>query len=366
MFDIENNGTASANVTAATIGGAAAEFSITGLPATPAPLAPGASIAVSVTYMPANQGTDNATITLTSNDAMNPMVVIDLTGEGIDGLLVATPMSVDFGGWPLAALAPPVTVTLDNTGSADIVVSSATLSGSNPGAFAIAAMPSLPVTLVPGGSDTVELTFTPGMVGGHNAYLTLATDSVATPMVTVNLAGEGLTATLGVSPTTIDFGEVVVGTTSTPELLLLSNPSGLDVTVLSVALGGGSPGVFGHDAAPGGLLVPAGSTASLPVWFAPTAQGSVGAILSLTTDVPGIPAITVTLMGTGVLAATDGGMMMMGSDAGMTPTTGRGGCSCRLGSGPAEGSEPLAGTWIAVLLLGFAWSALRRRRSCAD
>lgn len=91
---ITSNGDAPLNVTGITLNDLSGEFVLDNAPGTPFVLAPGESRDVVVLYTAKQQGTRNATITVTTDDLNNPSVQVMLSGEGafydIPGQLVLT------------------------------------------------------------------------------------------------------------------------------------------------------------------------------------------------------------------------------------------------------------------------------------
>ena len=80
-FAVFNNGNAALNVTALT---AAAPFSVVS-PAPPISVPAGASSTVTVRFAPAVAGTQSGALSIASNDAAMPSVIVNLTGSGVTG-----------------------------------------------------------------------------------------------------------------------------------------------------------------------------------------------------------------------------------------------------------------------------------------
>ena len=84
------------------------------------------------------------------------------------------------------------TVTVSNTGSTPLAISSVTLAGTNPGDFTLAG--GAPATLPVGGSATYTVAFKPGasVVGVRSAQLRIASDDADTPTLDIGLNGLSL------------------------------------------------------------------------------------------------------------------------------------------------------------------------------
>ena len=84
-----------------------------------------------------------------------------------------------------------VTVTVRNTGTANLTGLGIAMDGANAGDFSVIASPAAPV--VPGGSTTFTVRFTPGAGGSRNAALHLASNDADESPFDLALTGTGLT-----------------------------------------------------------------------------------------------------------------------------------------------------------------------------
>jgi hypothetical protein len=368
FFYITNTGSGAVSVTGITIGGASAEYAITGLPATPYTLPAAASVPVSVVYNPVDLGADLATVTLTSNDPMNPMEVVDLDGSGVSGQLAPDPTMLDFGGWPVGMQSTPLTFTLDNIGTDTVVVSAiAVAGGTDPASFVVLVPPSLPATILPGGSLSMDLAFTPDAPGPASSYIAVTSDAPVTPLINVPLLGSGVTAMLTVTPTSLSFGAVPIGVPSPTMPINIANTGEADATITAATLAGATATAFAHDFPAAGVTLAPGDAVDVNVSMTPNSLGAFSATLTFATTVPSQPNVTVALMGSG--AEPSGGLDSGaggGSDAGPPDGGGRGGCHCRVATATpgardsaAAGGAPLA--LLAALVLALRTSRRRPR-----
>ena len=189
------------------------------------------------------------------------------TGAGGPGYLNA-PSSLSFGSITVGSSQSKM-LTLSNTGGASLTISAATVTG---GSFTVSGL-ALPYSLPAGSSATLSVTFSPTNSGTDNASLAIASNA-SDPSVAVSLSGTATTTscTLGVTPGSMSFGSVTIGTTQTQSGSVTANGGG--VTVSS------SNSTF----TVGGLTLPvtpaAGQSVPFNVTFAPTAAGSVSANIS--------------------------------------------------------------------------------------
>src|SRR5262249_19256753 len=79
----------------------------------------------------------------------------------------STPTSLDFGNQSATppSSSAPRTVTFSNGGGANMTITAVYLAGLNPGDFTITSAMALPVTLLPGASLHVSVTFSPQAMG---------------------------------------------------------------------------------------------------------------------------------------------------------------------------------------------------------
>src|ERR1700690_333475 len=205
-LSLTNTGTATVNIGAATISGTG--FPVVG--GNPPSLPPvGQRTTVQVQFGPTTSGAASATLIVTS-DASNSPLAISLTGTGTQTGMTISPSSISFGNVTVGQSSSQ-TVILTNTGSANLVVSGATVSGAG---FGITGL-SLPVTIAAGQNTSFSVQFAPtvaGTVSGSIAF----TDNASGSQQSLTLVGTGVTAgaTLTATPGSVNFGNVVVGASS--------------------------------------------------------------------------------------------------------------------------------------------------------
>jgi hypothetical protein len=110
--------------------------------------------------------------------------IFDQTAAPVSAAVVNTgatayvwPVNLSFLSAPLGAATPPQTVTLTNIGAANLVVSTATISGTNPGDFAKTADTCTGATLSPNGTCTVGVAFTASATRSRSGLLTFTDNS---------------------------------------------------------------------------------------------------------------------------------------------------------------------------------------------
>ena len=158
-------------------------------------VAAGDQCTISLTFTPSVASAEAATLTFTDDDPNSPQSV-SLRGIGTSpapGVGFA-PTSLGFGNQLLSTASTPMTVTLTNTGTAALTISSfgasgdfaATSSGAN-------ACPTSPATLAAGANCTIDVTFTPTVSGARTGTLSVVDNAGGSPQ-TVALTGNGTAA----------------------------------------------------------------------------------------------------------------------------------------------------------------------------
>lgn len=210
---------------------------------------------------------------------------------GGPGQLTGSSSSVSFGNVQIGSKQSQ-SVTFTNSGTASITVSAATVSGSG---FSLIAG-TLPFTVAAGQNQTLSMTFAPQTAGAANGTLAV-TSNASNGALDVALSGTGTTnagsSQLSVSPASINFGNVAVGSTQNQDGKL--SASGASVTVSSAAWNGEGYSVSGITFP---ATVPAGQSVPFTVTFAPQTAGSSAGSIVFDSNASNSPA-TETLSGAG-------------------------------------------------------------------
>jgi hypothetical protein len=203
---------------------------------------------------------------------------------------------VDFGNVTVGTTGTQ-TVVITNIGNASANISGATVSG---GGFNYVG-PALPLTLSSGQSVNLTVTFAPSAAGTATGTLSLSTNANVTPN-TIPLTGTGVlppqatpTLSLTVSPLSISFGSIPVGTSSTQTVSLV-NPGTGTVSISQAPVTGSSFGMSGL-ALP--LTLGPGQSGAFTVSFHPAGTGSASGSISVMSNASNAVS-TVALSGTGV------------------------------------------------------------------
>jgi hypothetical protein len=284
VVTLTNNGQSSVTISAINLGGSV--FQIAGL-SLPAVLSSGQSADVSITFTPGADGWFGQNITFL-NSASNPLLRLNLQGSGVNSqALTASPASLSFG-QVSAGSTVTLPVVLTNTRSWAQMLTGVQAVGSG---FTVS-VPSLPAKLGAGQTITLNVSFTPKVTGEVGGSI-----SVSGVPLNIPLIGTGTTTTavgqLGESPTSLSFGSVDVGSSSTQQFAL--SATGGPVTISSAS---SSSSQFTISGVSFPLTIPTSQSVQVYVTYAPTKNGSASAAVSLASNASSTPSESVS--GTGI------------------------------------------------------------------
>jgi hypothetical protein len=184
---ITNGG--AANLIISSIGDPGGQFSIVNKPALPLTIASTESATLSVRFAPVFVGPANASFAIGSNDPINPVVNVSLTGIGVGAPvpnLETSPGLVDFG-----TSTAPILFEMTNTGEADLVIASIfqpvapfSLSGVGTG------------TLKTGEKRTLTINFSPTTLGVFTSGFTIVCNDPDSLLKFIPLKGTSLAQTV--------------------------------------------------------------------------------------------------------------------------------------------------------------------------
>jgi hypothetical protein len=208
------------------------------------------------------------------------------------GQLSPAPTSVSFGNVPVGT-SQTQTDTITNTGGSNFTVTQATVSGSG---YSISGL-TLPLTLASGQSAPISVIFAPAASGSATGNLSVVSGG-GTAVIT--LSGTGVAAgDLTTSPTSLGFGNVLVGGTST-QTETLKNTGGTTLTVTAATVTGSG---FSYAGLSLPITLSPNQASTFSVSFAPTTAATRNGTLSLTVS-GSTTTVDIALSGTGVTPAT--------------------------------------------------------------
>jgi len=314
VLTLTNTGTAALTLSGNTVTGASADFTSTTTCETS--LAPSASCTFTITFTPQTVGTLTAAITLTDNASNSPQTII-LTGIGTAVPVpqaTLAPTSLTFSSTSISSTSAAQIITLTNSGTVALSISSIALGGTSPTDFATTN--TCPATLTAGSSCPISVTFSPAAVATYGATLTVTDNSgsIAGSIQSVSLQGSGTAPVVTLAPNTgFTFPITTVGQTSAAQVLTLSNTGNATLTLSAAITGAASADFTLTSASTCGASLAAGKNCTFTLAFAPQTTGTLTAALTLT-DNAANPTQSVTLTGTATAVPTPQGTL--------TPTAG--------------------------------------------
>jgi hypothetical protein len=263
------------------------------------PVQVGYSCTLNVAFDPAAIGPATAALTLIANASSGSQQSIPLSGTGITGSAVASfsVASVAFGNQAVGQESTLQTVTLTNTGNANLTLSSIALTGTNKSSFLTSN--TCGSSLAPSASCLLNLRFDPVASGPATAALTLTDNASGGSPQSIALSGTGGlgATTISLSPASVAFGNVALGQASSQMIVTLTNTGSATLGLSSIALTGTNKSEFLTSTTCGASLA-AGANCLLRLRFEPTANGPATAALTLTDNASGSPQ-SIALTGTG-------------------------------------------------------------------
>jgi hypothetical protein len=245
----------------------------------------GASCSISVVFTPTSQGAAIGAVTLV-DDAANSPQKVSLTGNGVASAVSLSPSSLSFPDQLVGTSSTSQTVTLTNSGTGVLEITSIVASGDFAQSNACGS------SLAPGASCPIDVSFTPTGLGSRSGAVTI-TDSASDSPQTVSLSGNGVAPAVSLSSTAMVFPDQIVGTTSEPEMVTLTNTGTAPLNIAGIT----SSGDFAESNDCNSVLG-AGMTCTITVTFTPSQVGAEAGAITITDDAADSPQM-VSLSGNG-------------------------------------------------------------------
>ncbi len=208
---LTNNGPGPLTVTSASATGDFAVASNTCL----GTISASATCSIGVSFTPTSPGTLSGMLTVTDDAGGSPQAVA-LSGTGTGPVASVSPSSLSFSAQIAGSASAAQTLTVKNTGNANLTVSGLGISGADAGDFAIAAAGTTCTaggSVAAGASCVIAVTFTPSAGGSRAGTLNVTDNSGNTSgsVQNVPLVGTGEDFTLGVASGSSSSATVSLG-----------------------------------------------------------------------------------------------------------------------------------------------------------
>ncbi len=281
---LTNTGNASLTLTSVTLTGAnAADFTLTN--ACSGALATSAHCPLTVTFKPTAAGPRTAAIRIASSAASSP-TTITLTGTAV----AATPTlslsltSLTFASQTVGFTSAAQTVTLTNSGTGTLNLTGITLAGANAADYTLAN--ACPASLAASAHCTFTSTFKPTAAGTRIATISIASNADSSPN-TITLTGTGIAPGFSLSTGDLNF-DTLVGSTSAPQTVTLTNNSAGILNLTSITLSGAHAADYTLvNSCPSSLAASAHCT--FTITFRPSALGIRAAAITITSNASSTP-----------------------------------------------------------------------------
>jgi hypothetical protein len=253
---------------------------------------------VGVAFTPTGTGARQANLQVADDAADSPQTLA-LTGNGLaattPGVSITPTSPVMFPSTTQGATSAPVAVTITNSGTATLNISTVTIGGTNAADFAATSNTCNGAAVAANATCTLMVTFTPGAVGVRQATLQVADNAPASPQ-SAALTGIGNSPTgnapvVSISPASVNIG-ATQGTTSPATNLTIKNTGSGPLNISAVAFGGANVAEFVNPANPcvGTPIAPNG-TCTIGVSFAPVGTGTRTETITITDNATDSPQV---------------------------------------------------------------------------
>jgi hypothetical protein len=247
------------------------------------PLASNASCTISMTFTPTALGARTGAVTVTDDANTSPQSA-SLSGTGLLPVTLSG-SAFGFGSQVINTTSTAKVVTLKNNQSIALNLSSIAASGD------FAQINNCVSPMGPGTSCTINVTFTPTVLGTRSGSLTITDNAITSPQ-SASLSGAGVVP-VALSAGSLSFGTQTVGTPSSPQTVTLKNNQSVPLSISSIS-------TSGDFAQTNNCVSPvdSGSSCTITVTFTPTATGTRTGTLTISDDAISSPQL-VNLSGAG-------------------------------------------------------------------
>lgn len=221
---------------------------------------------VLVSFNPRKTGYQQSYLNITSNDPSSPVKRIQINGTTAHPRISVSAYDIDFGYCP-AGSEVTKSLTIKNTGELNLLISGITVTGSDAPLFT---QNHDCHELEPGDSCVTTITMSPLVTDDLEAVLAISSNAHGVPVLNISLHGTSLDKRLEITPASLDFGEVTLGSEAF-RLLNFRNAGAGEIMITGIEITGDDQFEFSHDI--GCRTIAAGSTCTDTVWYIPSYEG---------------------------------------------------------------------------------------------
>ena len=254
----------------------------------PASLKGGDFCEMTLQFDPTTTGPRTGTLAV-ETASVHPLLNVSLSGIGTAPDAVVLPNTLAFLPQQSGIASSAQTVTLTNTGSGPLTISSIAASGD------YAATSNCPTVVAPGNGCTINAVFKPAANGTRSGVLTISDDALptgATQTAALSGTGQSTTPAFTLTPESLYFPDQQTATVSTSQTVTLKNISSSAVSFTAPLYPAGFKGTSTC-----GTSLAAGSSCAFHIQFAPAATGPVVGAVSI--PITGHSSLSLAVAGTG-------------------------------------------------------------------
>jgi len=188
-------------------------------------------------------------------------------------VLGVSPATLSFGSQPINTSSVAQTVTISNTGTANLSVTG--ISNTDAVDFTVTSA-ALPLTILPATSQTFTVAFKPTTTGAKSASIGITSNGGSG---SVSASGTGVAPSISVLPASLTFASQTTGTTSAGQTVTITNAGTASLTVNGLTNSNATDFVVTSPAIP--FSVGAGLSQTFTVAFAPATAGAKSATITI-------------------------------------------------------------------------------------
>jgi hypothetical protein len=327
-------------------------------------VAAGASCTVTVIFKPAAVGALKGSLSFADNAFGSPQLVT-LSGTGVAPSPVAklSAQSLSFNATTVGGTNIAPSITLTNSGTAALAITSIGFTGTNASAFTETNTCGTSVAI--GATCGIVIAFKPTVAGTLTATLDVTDNEVGSPQ-TVALTGTAVAAApvVTLSTASLTFASTAIGTAAAVQTVTLKNSGTAALTLNGTGLGisiAGTNATSFSETNTCGTSVAVGASCAIAVSFKPLASGSLTAGVTLADNAVGTPQkVTLTGTGTGAVVSLSATSLTFASTA--VGTTAATQAVTVKNSGNAALS--LSGTGLGITVTGTNATSFTQTNTC--
>jgi hypothetical protein len=214
---------------------------------------------------------------------------ISKIGTGSAVAVSLSPASLQFPAIQVGTTSQPQQVTLRDLSSTALNISSISITGD------FAENDNCGSGVAASASCALSVTFTPTVSGPRTGSISITDNATGSPQLISLSGGSGLAAAASLAPSSLNFANQAIGTSSAAQAVQLSNTGNAAFTLGNIQIAGDYAQTNNCPAS-----LAAGSACTFNVTFTPTASGSRSGVLTMNDSASGSPQ-RVNITGTGIV-----------------------------------------------------------------